>query len=219
MLTAIRTAWWVLAGAVVCSGLLIGYLILGPVQLAILAGTGAAGGAFAHPRLKHPALLGTAAPTRAATSVTRSALALLGVMGLTAALGPNALALTAWLTVVGLALHRPQPGSPPCGDRGGGRELLTRRQPPTRVSAPLPVDPAADSCYDWSRERLCWAWRASIIRLHQVETAADLACVVAERRAYLDELERQDARGFHAWLTDGARAASDPSRYLTSDDT
>jgi hypothetical protein len=36
-----------------------------------------------------------------------------------------------------------------------------------------------------------------------------------QRRAYLDEMARRDPEGFHRWLDSGARAAGDPSRYLT----
>jgi len=31
----------------------------------------------------------------------------------------------------------------------------------------------------------------------------------------LDELERRDRAGFQRWLSTGARAASDPSRYIS----
>lgn len=38
--------------------------------------------------------------------------------------------------------------------------------------------------------------------------------IATERRAYLDELERRNPAAFDAWMTSGARAPSDPSRYF-----
>jgi len=37
---------------------------------------------------------------------------------------------------------------------------------------------------------------------------------VLVRQRMLDELERRDRAGFERWLSTGARAASDPSRYI-----
>jgi hypothetical protein len=41
--------------------------------------------------------------------------------------------------------------------------------------------------------------------------------IVHLRQSMLDELERRDANGFGRWLKAGARAGSDPGRYLNPD--
>jgi len=41
--------------------------------------------------------------------------------------------------------------------------------------------------------------------------------IVRVRECLLDELERRDRDGFIRWLDSGARAGSDPGRYLSSD--
>ncbi len=38
------------------------------------------------------------------------------------------------------------------------------------------------------------------------------------REAYLDEIEPRDPRGFARWLDSGARAGSDPAKFLTARD-
>ncbi len=42
------------------------------------------------------------------------------------------------------------------------------------------------------------------------------ACLIETRCALLDELTHRDPEGFTRWLDSGARAASDPARFLTS---
>jgi hypothetical protein len=63
---------------------------------------------------------------------------------------------------------------------------------------------------------LCWEWRRSYLAVVRASNPDELVRIVALRAAYLDELERRDPTGFRRWLDDGARAASDPGRYLTS---
>ena len=41
--------------------------------------------------------------------------------------------------------------------------------------------------------------------------------IVHLRECLLDELERRDRGGFTRWLDMGARAGSDPGRYLSTD--
>ena len=63
---------------------------------------------------------------------------------------------------------------------------------------------------------LCWEWRRSYLAVTRASKPDELTRIVALRAAYLDELERRDPTGFRRWLDSGARAASDPGRYLTS---
>lgn len=65
---------------------------------------------------------------------------------------------------------------------------------------------------------LCRAWRVSYVRLRRLQQLPHLseaaAGVAMERSRFLDELERRSPQGFAAWMAAGARAPSDPSRYL-----
>ncbi len=72
---------------------------------------------------------------------------------------------------------------------------------------PMPTLPTPD---------LCWEWRRSYLAVTRASKPDELIPIVALRAAYLDELERRDPTGFRRWLDNGARAASDPARYLTS---
>jgi len=64
---------------------------------------------------------------------------------------------------------------------------------------------------------LCWAWRRSYVRLQRCRSVHEIAQVVTQRQQVLDELERRNPGGLSAWLDSGARAAGDPTRYVTGD--
>ena len=99
-------------------------------------------------------------------------------------------------------------------------------------TGPLPVEPSFGPCaveahlLEVAREvdqaclctlsnaELCLAWRRSYCSLVGTTSLPLRAVVVTSRQAYLDEMERRDARGLTAWLASGARAASGPERYL-----
>ncbi|WIY00493.1 hypothetical protein QRX60_41620 [Amycolatopsis mongoliensis] len=91
-------------------------------------------------------------------------------------------------------------GDPPAtaGDRGDPR-------PAVQSPAALP---------DLDVEELCWAWRRSYSQLQVVRDSGTREQLVLVRRACLDELERRDPAGFRRWLASGARAGSDPSRFI-----
>ncbi len=61
---------------------------------------------------------------------------------------------------------------------------------------------------------LQWAWRTSFTRVEMTQDPSERARLADLRAAYLDELERRDPAGFARWLDKGARAASDPGRYI-----
>lgn len=63
-------------------------------------------------------------------------------------------------------------------------------------------------------EDLCSAWRSSFVALQRATSVESRLRVVTVRALYLDELERRAGRAVQAWLESGARAASDPSRFL-----
>jgi hypothetical protein len=62
---------------------------------------------------------------------------------------------------------------------------------------------------------LCHAWCTSFDVLQSTSNVEARARIVCLRQAYLDELDRRDPHGLHAWLTSGARATGNPDRYLT----
>lgn len=63
-------------------------------------------------------------------------------------------------------------------------------------------------------EQLFLAWRHSYTALLDTDPGSAREHIVAIRAGYLDELERRDEQGFSRWLETGARAGSDPGRYL-----
>jgi len=57
-------------------------------------------------------------------------------------------------------------------------------------------------------------WRVSYLTLAGDRDPGVVDHVTLARRRYLDELGRRDPTGFQRWITAGARAASDPARYI-----
>jgi hypothetical protein len=104
---------------------------------------------------------------------------------------------------------------------------LRRRygQPPARenrAAGCCEVVPAAEQPLPMTFEalstaELCLAWRRSYLALLDVTSSPARCTIVRMRECLLDELERRDRDGFTRWLDTGARAGSDPGRYLSSD--
>ena len=65
-----------------------------------------------------------------------------------------------------------------------------------------------------STQELCLAWRRSYTWLLAVSEGEQREQVSRTRTQLLDELERRDKTGFDRWMSSGARAGSDPSRYV-----
>ena len=61
---------------------------------------------------------------------------------------------------------------------------------------------------------LCLAWRRSYVELEHADSAETRASIARFRGWVLDELERRNPTGFDDWLASGARAPSDPARYV-----
>ena len=80
------------------------------------------------------------------------------------------------------------------------------------AEAPLPMRFEA-----LSTPELCLTWRRSYLALLDVTSYPARCTIVRMRECLLDELERRDRDGFIRWLDSGARAGSDPGRYLSSD--
>jgi hypothetical protein len=91
---------------------------------------------------------------------------------------------------------------------------------PETAAADATVDAGAEAVdvSPLSDAELCQAWRRSFTALQRAKAPASRMRVVLIRQAYLDEFERRNRRGLVAWLQSGARAASDPTRFLRSQD-
>jgi hypothetical protein len=83
---------------------------------------------------------------------------------------------------------------------------------PTVAAARPPVRPET-----LSTPELCLAWRRSYLALLDTPPGPARDELVRVRGSLLDELERRDHAGFTRWLEAGARAGSDPTRYLTTE--
>ena len=68
-----------------------------------------------------------------------------------------------------------------------------------------------------STSELCLTWRRSYLALLDVPAGPGRCEIVHMRECLLDELERRDRDGFTRWLDTGARAGSDPGRFLGTD--
>ena len=104
---------------------------------------------------------------------------------------------------------------------------LRRRygQPPARETpaagrsevVPAAEQPPPPTPETLSTPELCLAWRRSYLALLDVTSSPARCRIVRQRQCLLDELERRDPDGFTRWLDTGARAGSDPGRYLSTD--
>lgn len=118
-----------------------------------------------------------------------------------------------WLREHGhLPSPSPQPIQPDPDERSSGSTGEPNSGTEPSRPSEIPVAPAS-----LSDGALCLAWRASFSALQRASSPAQRLWVVDERRAYLDELEKRNARGLAAWLASGARAAGDPSRFVLGD--
>ena len=112
--------------------------------------------------------------------------------------------------------HLPEPSPrrapPDPGERSPGSALAAVSG--TEPDRPAQPDVAPTSLSD---DALCRAWRASFSALQKANSPSQRLRVVEQRRAYLDEIERRNARGMAAWLASGARAAGDPTRFVLGD--
>ncbi len=102
------------------------------------------------------------------------------------------------------------------GQRTGGAAAQHGRRS-TGATAPNLRLVSANEVSALSDEELCLAWRTTFTALHRATGANELAQIAAARRDYLDELERRYPTAVRRWISSGARAASNPARYLGTD--
>lgn len=130
-----------------------------------------------------------------------AALILTGPAGMTLALFAAGLAF-----LVRAELRRHPPGT------GGDNTSRPETQGPClTTTAPLPAELPVEHLLD---EQLCWAWRTSYAQLQRNPDTTSTAAIAGRRHTYLDEIARRYPPGFAEWMASGARAGSDPTRFL-----
>lgn len=139
--------------------------------------------------------------------VTAISVGVLLGLGVLLAAGPTGLAVAA-LVGTGVLLVRAQLGrlTPAHGATTTSLATEPRRPAPPPTGEVRPVREMSD-------EELCWAWRTSYALLQRDPTTAGRVSLL--RATYLDELQRRDPDGFDAWMSSGARAASNPAPFLS----
>jgi hypothetical protein len=204
-----------LVGATQSGSAVIGFLVL------IMAAAGVIG--WECETRRRPAPLSAAQRSEVANGVVLAAVAVLAVAGADELAGMTVAALVATLAAVAAVVR---------ARRGLAGPLVSApKQTPARsvpsVAAPEVLREDSGARFvppeTWHIERramadLVQAWRHSFLLLATARTdPIRLAQICEQRRAYLDELARRDPAGFRRWMNSGARAAGDPSRYLTFD--
>jgi len=148
----------------------------------------------------------------------------IAVSGLIAAVGALALLGAALLGVISPpVMRRLVPRKPaPARSVPTPTSPAASNQPAPARSVPTPTSPAASNqpapaprYTSLSDAELCWRWRTSFNALLHTTSVAERLRLIETRSALLDELARRDPEGFGRWISSGARAASDPARFLT----
>ncbi|NIK58212.1 hypothetical protein [Kribbella shirazensis] len=93
----------------------------------------------------------------------------------------------------------------------GSVQNVSERRAASRAGLREPTAPAVEAMTD---RELCLAWRRSYVELEHADSAETKASIARFRGQVLDELERRNPTGFEDWLASGARAPSDPARYV-----
>jgi hypothetical protein len=148
---------------------------------------------------------------------TLTALAVLGLLQVSLAATALVVVILAATAPWALQLRRGTRRAPAATERPAVADPLPDRQEPAEevVALDAAATPgAAEDLGSLSTAELATAWRRSYAELARVRTPSQLTALAERRRRLLDELERRDADGVATWLRSGARAASDPSRYL-----
>lgn len=162
-------------------------------------------------------------------------MAAIGLVAATGALGVAVVILVALTSPLGAKAIRPMHRRLVLHDPEPARSADERPAPPTTEPLPRRQRPASDEYRPTARSTpgrtgstrrwdaatvaaltdpdLCLAWRVSYVAL-QRHTVRDRPTIVSFRAVVLDELQRRHPTEFHRWISAGARAASNPARYL-----
>lgn len=212
-----RTVWFSLVAVMGALGVAVAFLTLPIWTLVAVALFSAVMGCAVCPLIQHHLGTWPPRPQQFATAASVAAAGSLILMGLGGLLGPGTIAL-----VVLLAATSPSAARWYAAQREGPRERAgATTEPavpgdvrPSRIPTAPPAHVPLDA-RSLSDEELCLAWRTSFTALQRTPDATSRTRLASARRDYLDEIERRHPIGFKRWISAGARAASDPSRYLT----
>ena len=205
-----RILWFTVVCAVTVAGVAAAFLFLAVgILISFGVGAGVVGSAVSAEVYWHaPGREATAPPLtyllRAAVLAALGAIAVAGLLafiGATALLGVGLLAGCSPVVLRRLPIWAPQPPQP-----------LVVASP---VSAPTGTSRPPVVGHSLSDTELCWQWRTSFGVLQRAVSPSERLAVLETRAALLDELAHRDPEGFTRWLNSGARAASDPARYVT----
>jgi hypothetical protein len=129
----------------------------------------------------------------------------------------GAIAVLAAIVILSLLLLAAPLAWPWLRRRYGGPPARANRAAGSPEVVPAAEQPAPLTFEALSTPELCLAWRRSYLELLDATSYPARCTIVRMRECLLDELERRDRDGFTRWLDTGARAGSDPGRYLSSD--
>jgi hypothetical protein len=206
-----RFLWLVSAGAIGALGIAAACVSMPMGSILATAVVGSLIGAVAHYLIAPPDAARIGLPAGLGARIGWPALGSVAFAGLVTLLGFQAgvivpLLVAAW---TGSAWYTSHPGRP----------VVPRR--------PMPVAELAEVEAELGRtaqvfafpgsltdEQLCRAWRTSYTALQRVQGTAERAQLAEARSGYLNELELRAPSNFALWMANGARAASDPGRYL-----
>ncbi len=150
-----------------------------------------------------PCLLGASALAVVGVIAVSGLLVLLDVLAL---LGLGLLVVCSPWALRILLIRAPQARAP---DVQSGAPMQPTQLPPQ------PASPQPLLCASLSDAELCWRWRISFGALQHTVSPDQRLYLIETRAALLDELAHRDPEGFTRWLNSGARAASDPARFVT----
>lgn len=210
-MVACRRIWWILAAITGLAGCTAAVETVAPgalVVVALFVGLNAAGFSIAGSMVND--VPNRRVRTGLQVGVVASA-ATVALLGLVASLGGLGL-------LIGLIFAAT---SPPLINRLGRwleQRQLDRREAQVPAEEREVSDHPRRPCSEMTTAELVRAWRASFNSLLRAQTTAATNEIVTRRAQYLDELERRDPDGIRRWLDSGARAASDPSRFIHEDD-
>lgn len=215
-----RAIWWGLSAPLALVGSVIAFVVVPLGALASLVSTAVViGGGLSWMLIcaRSTASPRACLPKAAAVAAVSGALVLI-MAGLIYLLGPIAMVLVPVLTVTAQPVVRQLSQWAPVEQllrsythRSGGPADAAIRAAAAPLPPQMPVNWAA-----LTDTELCRGWRISFVALQNATSVTDRLRLARERQGYLDEMERRAPQGFAKWFDRGARAGSDPSKFLST---
>ena len=214
-----RRVWQAVVVAAVACGVAAAVMLAPPSLVFLFGSMGAVAGVAVARDVAH----GQGRHRTAARAGAFGATAMAAIIGAAHVAGPPGLGVAALLALTSppaasrilsaLGRHR---GRVPKADTHRSDGVANAAAPDAGAVGitPLLVAPGTD-WGDLSDAELCLAWRRSFTGLQACANPEQVAVVAQVRAECLDELEQRHPAAFKVWLDSGARAGSDPARYLS----